>query len=151
MRFKDDIKIQDVCNNVCDHLSEKYNFKKLDFDNIYNLKTGTFHESVKIYLMLYMLEFYLEVELLMRAKTEEIYPFYESNDIETFIIQSEQITRNINQGKISRKQIAKSNSIVKSLDMLMNLDENYCEHIVNKFLSKDEFVNLTNIGSFLKF
>jgi hypothetical protein len=69
MRFKDDIKIQDVCNNVCDHLSEKYNFKKLDFDNIYNLKTGTFHESVKIYLMLYMLEFYLEVELLMRAKT----------------------------------------------------------------------------------
>jgi hypothetical protein len=35
--------------------------------------------------------------------------------------------------------------------MLMNLDENYCEHIVNKFLSKDEFVNLTNIGSFLKF
>lgn len=149
MRFKDNLKIQDVCNNVMNKLSEKYNFKKLTFDNIYNLKTGTFHEAVKIYLMLYMLEFYLEVELLMNQKTESIYPFYESGDIESFISQSEQITRDINQGKISRKQISKSNSIIKSLDMLTNLDEDFCKHVVNKFLSKDEFINLTENGQLL--
>lgn len=149
MRFKDDIKIQDVCNNVMNQLSEKYNFKKLNFDSIYNLQTGTFHESVKIYLMLYMLEFYQEVELLMRQKSEEIYPYYESGNIETFISKSEQITRDLNQGKISRKQISKSNSIIKSLDMLTNLDEDFCKHVVNKFLSKDEFINLTENGQLL--
>jgi hypothetical protein len=149
MRFKNDIKIQDVCNNVMNHLSEKYNFKKLTFDNIYNLDTGTFHESVKIYLMLYMLEFYQEVELLMRQKSEEIYPYYESGNIESFISHSEQITRNLNQGKISRKQISKSNSIIKSLDILTNLDEDFCKHVVNKFLSKDEFINLTENGQLL--
>jgi hypothetical protein len=149
MRFKNDIKIQDVCNNVMNHLSEKYNFKKLTFDNIYNLDTGTFHESVKIYLMLYMLEFYQEVELLMRKKSEEIYPYYESGNIESFISHSEQITRDLNQGKISRKQISKSNSIIKSLDMLTNLDEDFCKHVVNKFLSKDEFINLTENGQLL--
>ena len=149
MRFKDDIKIQDVCNNVMNQLSEKYNFKKLNFDSIYNLQTGTFHESVKIYLMLYMLEFYQEVELLMRQKSEEIYPYYESGNIETFISKSEQITRDLNQGKISRKQISKSNSIIKSLDMLTNLDEDFCKHVVNKFLSKDEFINLTKNGQLL--
>lgn len=149
MRFKNDIKIQDVCNNVMNHLSEKYNFKKLTFDNIYNLDTGTFHESVKIYLMLYMLEFYQEVELLMRKKSEEIYPYYESGNIESFISHSEQITRDLNQGKISRKQISKSNSIIKSLDMLTNLDEDFCKHVVNKFLSKDEFINLTENGQLM--
>lgn len=149
MRFKDDIKIQDVCNNVMNQLSEKYNFKKLNFDSIYNSQTGTFHESIKIYLMLYMLEFYQEVELLMRQKSEEIYPYYESGNIESFASQSEQITRDLNQGKISRKQISKSNSIIKSLDMLTNLDEDFCKHVVNKFLSKDEFINLTENGQLL--
>jgi hypothetical protein len=149
MRFKDDIKIQDVCNNVMNQLSEKYNFKKLTFVNIYNLDTGTFHESVKIYLMLYMLEFYQEVELLMRKKSKEIYHYYESGNIESFMTHSEQITRDLNQGKISRKQISKSNSIIKSLDMLTTLDEDFCKHVVNKFLSKDEFINLTENGQLL--
>jgi hypothetical protein len=132
-----------------DNLSDKYNFKKINSTQIYDPNTGTFYEEVKIYLMLYMLEFYLEIELLMRSKTEEIYPIYESNDIETFTSKSEQITRNLNEGKISRKQISKSNSIVKSLNMLTDLDEDFCKHIVNKFLSKDEFINLTKNGQLL--
>jgi hypothetical protein len=85
----------------------------------------------------------------MKQKSEEIYPFYETGDIETYINKSEQITRNINSGKISRKQVSKSNSIVKSLEMLSSLDEDYCKHIVSKFLSKDEFVNLTERGQVL--
>jgi len=149
MRFKDDIKISDVCRNVIHNLSDKYGFKKISVDNIYNPSTGTFYEEIKIYLMLYMLEFYLEVELLMKEKSNEIYPFYLSNDKETFINKAEQITRNLNQGKISRKQKSKSNSLIRSLDMLTNLDEDFCKHIVNKFLAKDEFINLTKNGQLL--
>ena len=56
----------------------------------------------------------MEVELLMREKSEKIYPVYESGDRESFIFEAETITRNLNSGKISRKQISKSNSIIKS-------------------------------------
>ena len=149
MRFKDNLKIIDIVRNVIQVLAFKYNFKIIPVDNLYNDATGTFYEDSKVYLMLYMLEFYLEMELLMRKKTQEIYPMFESGDRESFIFGSEQITRNLNEGKISRKQISKSNSIIKSLDMLTNLDEDFCKHIVNKFLSKDEFMNLTERGQVL--
>jgi hypothetical protein len=35
------------------------------------------------------------------------------------------------------------------LDILTNLDEDFCKHVVNKFLSKDEFINLTENGQLL--
>jgi len=149
-RFKDNLTVHDICFKVMDELADKYHFKTISSSKqIYDPKTGTFYEDIKVYLMLYMLEFYLEVETLMKQKSEEIYPFYETGDIETYINKSEQITRNINSGKISRKQVSKSNSIVKSLEMLSSLDEDYCKHIVSKFLSKDEFVNLTERGQVL--
>ena len=149
MRFRDHLTVKNVCFKVINELATKYNFKQIRVKDIYDPKTGTFYEDIKVYLMLYMLEFYLEIELLMKQKVEEIYPLYETGDIETYINKAEQITRNINEGKISRKQISKSNSIVKSLDMLTNLDEDYCKHIVEKFLSKDEFINLTKNGQLL--
>jgi len=147
--FKNGLTFNDVCFKVMNELATKYNFKQIRVKDIYDPKTGTFYEDIKVYLMLYMLEFYLEIELLMKQKSEEIYPLYESDDKESFISSSEQITRNINDGKISRKQITKSNSIIKSLDMLTNLDEEYCKHLVEKFLSKDEFINLTKNGQIL--
>jgi len=33
--------------------------------------------------------------------------------------------------------------------MLTSLDEDYCKHVVQKFLSKDEFMNLTEKGQVL--
>jgi hypothetical protein len=147
--FKDGLTYSDVCFKLMNELADKYHFKQISKKEIYDPATGTFYEDIKVYLMLYMLEFYLEIETTMKQKAEEIYPLYESGDIENYNNKSEQITRNINDGKISRKQISKSNSIVKSLDMLTNLDEDYCKHIVNKFLSKDEFVNLTKNGQLL--
>lgn len=150
-RFRDNIKILDLCKIVINNLALDHNFKQINIDNIYDPKTGTFHEIVKIYLMLYMLEFFYKVENSMKEKTSEIYSFYESGNLSDFTIKSEQITRNLNQGRISRKQSSKSNSIVKSLDILTNLDEDYCKHIVNKFLSKDEFTDLMNHGKILTF
>ena len=45
------------------------------------------------------------------------------------------------------KQIIKSNSVVRSLDMLKDLDEVYCKYIIDKSLSKDEFTWLeTDLG-----
>jgi len=149
MRFQDDLKVIDIVRLVIQNLSTKYNFKKIAVDNLYDDSTGTFYEENKVYLMLYMLEFYLEIELLMKQKSQQIYPVYKSGDRELFISEAQKITKNLNEGKISRKQTSKSNSIIKSLDMLTFLDEDYCKHVVNKFLSKDEFINLTD-GHLLK-
>lgn len=148
-KYNHNDKVIDICRKIIQELAEKYNFKKIPVNNLYDDSTGTFYEENKVYLMLYMLEFYSEIELLMSQKTEEIYPIYQSGDRETFIGEAEKITRNLNDGKISRKQISKSNSIIKSLDMLTFLDEDFCKHIVNKFLAKDEFVNLSNGGQLL--
>lgn len=149
MRFKEDLKIIDITRKVVHDLSDKYHFKKIPMTEIYNPATGTFHEEIKVYLMLFMLEFYLEIETLVDVESRRIYPIYESGDLEMYNREAEQITRNLNQGKISRKQKSKSNSIIRTLDMLTSLDEDYCKYIVNRFLSKDEFVNLTSNGSFL--
>lgn len=141
--------VLEIVRNLLHGLSTKYNFRDIPITEIYSDKTGTFHEEIKVYLMLFMLEFYSEMENLLKSKMEEIYPFYESGEIEIFKSRLEQITININEGKISRKQKSKSNSIVKSMEMLTNLDESYCQHVVSTCLSKDEFINLTDRGSLL--
>jgi len=150
MRFKNNKKNIDIVQYVIKMLTEKYNFKHIQINEIYNEKTETFHEEIKVYLMLYILEFYLELETLLKEKVKNTYSLYELEDKEFYINKIEQITRNINDGKITRKQKSKSNSIIKSLEMLTSLDEDYCKYVVNKFLSKDEFVNLTETGSVLK-
>jgi len=55
-----------------------------------------------------------------------------------------EVTRNMNEGKKTKKQISKSNSVITSLDMLTKLDEEYCKYIVTKFLEKDEFTSLSS-------
>lgn len=129
-----------------DIFANKYGFKSLNLnkDTIYDIKTGTFFEEVKLYSMLYMLSMYSEVEHIMIEKAKPLYELYKAGEIEEFSEIIGTITRNINSGKITQKTKSKSFSISKSLDMLINLDEDYCKYIVNKYLAKDEFIELTN-------
>jgi hypothetical protein len=87
---------------------------------------------------------YSTVQDKMRSIVGDLYSLYESGELEEFNNKAELITRNINNEKITRKQQNKTYSIVRSLDMLSNLDEDYCKHIVEKFLAKDEFIELLN-------
>lgn len=125
-----------------DELASKYSFKPIVMDEVYNSKTGTFFEEVKVYTMFYMLDQFLEVRNMLREIVQKVYLLYEAGNISEFIGSLIDITKNLNNGKITRKQKAKAHSVSKSLDMLTNLDEEYCEYVVKKFLAKDEFVNL---------
>jgi len=116
----------------------------LNENNIYDDKSGTFFEEVKLYSMLYMLSMYSEVEKIMSEKAKSLYELYIAGEIESFSEIIGTTIRNINSGKITQKTKTKSFSISKSLEMLTNLDEDYCKYIVNKYLSKDEFIELTN-------
>jgi len=141
-RFREDEKIIDVYRNSIFNMSSKYNFKRILMQKIYDNNTGTFFEEVRIYSLLYMLYTFGEVQNKLRKLAKEIYPLFTSENYSSFCEEVNKVTKRVNEGKITRKQKAKSSSIINSLNMLTNLDEDYCKYIVSKFLSKDEFIEL---------
>ena len=94
--------------------------------------------------MLYSIESVRRIQEVSKQHSDELYPLYESGALEEFNRGVEQITRKFNYERITRKQKAKTNSLIRSLDMLTSLDEDYCEYIVNRFLAKDEFTHLNH-------
>ena len=112
------------------------------YENKSKIFTETFHADVKAYSTLYALNIYCEIHNQMQEFAEKVYPIYESGDMEEFYEECFEITLVINQGKLTKKQKIKSFSIPRSLDMLTDLDEEYCEYLINKYLAKDEFIEL---------
>lgn len=136
--------IEEAFIRTMSEFSVKYGLKRFDLPNIYNKDTGSFHDTVRLYAMLYHLAMYHEIEQSMKELSNEIYPYYVDGDIEQFNNLVESQTRKINSNKITKKQMIKSYSVSRSLDMLTNLDEDYCKYITDKFLVRDEFVELTD-------
>ena len=134
---------------IIDNLADENGFKRLDIDGVYGMYpnrskviTETFHHEVKAYSLLYSLSVYPMMEAYLRDWANRVLPIYEAGDLELFYKECFDITRHINQGKLTKKQKIKAYSIPRSLDMLVNLDEDYCLHLINKFLAKDEFTEL---------
>lgn len=141
-RFKDDKKVGQVLKECLNEMARDNGFKEIEMDEIYDDVADTFFEEVKVYAMLYMLNQFAVVQERMKNEVKNLYQLYSSNNLQDFNNETIRVTQALNSGKITRKQKAKSSSISKSLDMLTNLDENYCQYIVKKFLSKDEFEDL---------
>lgn len=145
LRYRnEDKKINEKYLETLDEFSDRYGFARINRSSVYCGKSGTFHTDVKIYTMLYSLSMYSTVQDKMRELVADLYTIYEAGEFESFNNKAELITRNINNEKITRKQQNKTYSIVRSLDMLTALDEDYCKSIVEKFLAKDEFIDLLN-------
>ncbi len=142
MKFFPNLSVEDSMEKVLNEFARKWNFKEISVDGIYDPARNTFWEDVKVYAILYILNLYSEIQQQMREFANKVYPIYESGDLEEFYKQCFDITRIINQGNLTKKQKIKAYSIPKSLDMLATLDEDYCHYIVNKYLSKDEFMEL---------
>jgi hypothetical protein len=77
-----------------------------------------------------------------REFAERVYPIYTSGDRDIFYEECLEETRLLNQGKMTKKQKIKAYSIINSLDVLADLDEDYCSYLVSHHLSKDEFIDL---------
>lgn len=135
-------KIIDLYKEALDNFADENNFKKINFSNIYDNKTNTFYEDIRLYSMLYVLNNYSSIHLFFRSVIPDIYEFYKDGQYDEFNKKIELLTKNVNSEKITRKQKAKSNSIIRSLDMLSELDDEYCRYLVSKFLAKDEFTEL---------
>ena len=134
--------VEDKFQELLDDCANNHGFRPISVDGVYDDETKTFHEDVKTYSILYTLGRYGEIEADMRILAEQVYPIYEQGELDEFYKRCLDITKNINQGKLTKKQKTKTHSISRSLDMLIQLDEDYCKHLVTKFLSKDEFTDL---------
>ena len=141
-RFCKSSTVVDRMQMILDNFADKMNFKKIKVDGIYDPSRGTFYEDVKVYSMLYMLWQWAEVQERSRKIADEIYPLYSSGEIGEFTNKCLELTIKLNSGKITKKGKAKAHSVAKSLDMLTQLDEDYCQDLVKRFLSKDEFTDL---------
>jgi hypothetical protein len=142
MRHKEEKKVIDVYRELLQELC-KFGFKDIKIEEAYSSETGTFFERVRIYSMLYMLYTYSDIQSFLKKEAAGCYELYEHKDFEGFNRRASELVSDMNDGKITKKQTSKSNSILKSIEMLTDLDEDFCKYIVNKFLSKDEFTDLT--------
>lgn len=148
-RFLFSQSIYNTFQNCMDELAEIGGFKKITLDDIYDKKTRMFHEDIKVYTLLYALYMYEKIEEFIGGFADQAMPLYYSGDLIEFDKLCLKMTRRINQGKLTKKQIIKTNFISKSLDALTNLDEDYCHHLVKTALAKDEFIYLNKCKSLL--
>jgi hypothetical protein len=142
-RFFDGKSVFEMYQSILDDVARKNNFIPISLsDGVYSSKTKTFHEDVKVYSILYTLGRFSEIQNFLKEQVKRVFPLYESGETEAFFNSCLDITQTLNQGKLTKKQKIKSHSIEKSIDMLKNLDEDYCQYLVDKSLSKDEFTDL---------
>jgi len=136
------LRVEETYERVLNEVAAKFNFKPISIDGVYSDETGTFHEDIKVYSIFYTLNLFPTLQQEMKKVAERIIPIYEAGEDELFYRECLDVTRHINQGSLTKKQRIKTRSISKSLDMLGELDEDYCEYLVNTYLAKDEFVQL---------
>ena len=142
-KFQDSgLSVEGMAQNLFNNLSDKWGFKHISTDGMYDPSRNTFWEDVKTYAVLYAFDLYSSIQETMRDFAAEVYPIYESGDYELFNSRCFEATRLLNQGKMTKKQKIKAASIKKSLDILASLDEDYCHYLVDKHLAKDEFTEL---------
>jgi hypothetical protein len=132
-------------------MASTFNFKKLSLENrtLYDPETKTFYRDINIYAMLYLLWMFSRVEEMCRDIINEAYDFYLAGDFKRFNEIIGETTMYFNQGKKTKKQKVKSLNSIKSLEVLSKLDIEYCEHVLYKALSRDEFSYLTKFDKIL--
>jgi hypothetical protein len=90
-----------------------------------------------------MIDFYSETQTIIRDYVNSgVYDIYKNGDLASFNASNIAFITYLNSGKMTKKQIIKTTVLAKSLDILTELDESYCEYIVNNFLMKDEILKL---------
>jgi hypothetical protein len=124
-------------------LASAFNFKKLTSKEIYDKETKTFYRDVNMYGILYILWAFSKIEKISKTSSDIAYNHYLDGNIEEFNKIIDETTKGFNQAKKTKKQKVKSNSFLKSLEVLTSLDIDYCEYIVKTVLSGDEFTYLT--------
>jgi hypothetical protein len=139
--FYENVTVQEKLDQIVNEMARRFNFKEIDILNgIYDEKT--MHEDVKVYTMLYIFSLYSELTTNFRRWASEVLDVYETGDQEAFTDLCLEQTVKAAQGRYSSKVRYKTYSIGRSIDMLRDLDEDRCNHLITKYLAPDEFTYL---------
>jgi len=144
MRFYNtDYLTEEYILNKLNTMADKFNLKSLSYlTELYTDETNTLWDEVRAYLMLYMLDFYSEVQTIIREYVHNGgYELYKNGMINEFNHSNIDFVRYLN-GKNTKKQVLKTTMLAKSLDILTDLDEDYCQYLVYTYLIKDEIKKL---------
>lgn len=150
-RVHTNYRVIDIVREKINEMSDRFNFKRIDMTELYDDTINTFPDIFRTYAVLLTLREYAHVQQWLKKKTEEIYPVFQSGDLEEFNKQCSEVTQAINGGRITKKQKQKTNNVTNSLEMLVKLDESHCEYMINKYLAKDEYTTLDKKSRVLTF
>ncbi len=140
LRFDNTCTIEEKVYELLNEIAEIYGFAKLNAVDhpIYDEERGTFSRCIHMYLICYYLHIYRHLEIDSEKFVEEIYPSFENNKIQDFDDRCYKYAQKLNQGKITKKQKSKISSLYRSLKILTNLDRDYNEFLINKFMAADD-------------
>lgn len=162
--FKGRGKVEDVFFRLLNEELSPYGFRELvpGVDRIYtgkNLdkdkspftascnKGGNFTHIAYTYGLLHLLKLFSEIDSYAKEIVSELYPLYESISTENslnndFDSEINRIMVKLNNGKISKTTDSRTASLYNSLKILTNLDIDYCDMLVDKYMSADECQSL---------
>ena len=138
-RVDDNGRAIDRINEELGRFSRAVDFKEIQ---VSYREDGNWSYETSLYLLLYSMYVYKQIEIASIQKAEELYPIYESGDYAEFNRKIELVFRKLNAGKITRKHKAKFHALARTLDLLTTLDEDHCKYIITHYLGRTEFRDL---------
>lgn len=138
MRWKDKGTVEDYFYELVNDIAKEYNFKHITSKNEPMYENNRLTRILYAYGLCVMLKLYNLCENWCEEAVDALYPLYKSGQTFEFDKNIEIYMKNFNNGKISKKMYSRSSAVYKSLDMLTNLDVDYCKYLVQRYLSQDE-------------
>lgn len=137
-RFRDWGTVEEIFYNTINEICPPHGIKKLILgeDSLYENNRMT--RISYMYGIFYMLHLYKEIDDFAIKIADSLYPIYESGDIETFSFELEKVFIGLNNARKSKRTASRALSIANSLDALNNLDMEYADYLVNRYMGADE-------------
>lgn len=143
MQWKDRGTVENYFYFLANNIAEEYNFKKIGPENEPIYDGGRLTRILYAYGLCVMIQLYRLCENWCNDTVNELYPLYQDGQTLKFDREIEKNMQKINDGKLSRKLYSRSSAVYKSLDMLTTLDLDYCDYLIDRYLSQDEAESLS--------
>lgn len=140
---------EDVFYGEMNKVARQYGFKEIDketFPIYITAKDGVsrMNQIISTYSTFTQMKVYSDVGDVSKQIVEELYPMYLSGDYIEFDKAIELQMIKFNNNRYTKSVGRKCMSISKSLNVLKDLDMDYCEHVISSFLAQDECQTLFN-------
>lgn len=145
MQWKNKGTVEDYYYELMEEITREYNFKPLNpkIDPIYNLD-GKISRISYAYAILQVLKLFHLCGEWSEELVKNTYTLYENGQTLDFNHIIEGCLKRFNNGKMSNAVHIRTSAISKSLDMLTDLDIDYADYLINRYMSVDEAQSLKN-------